>query len=68
LLEFKCPLSRRPDGGVPKQYLPQLWSGLAVSPVAHAGLFVDVVFRKCALADLGPGPEYDREYHRRGPE
>jgi len=48
--------------------LPQLWSGLAVSPVAHAGLFVDVVFRKCALADLGPSPEYDREYHRRGPE
>jgi hypothetical protein len=65
LLEFKCPLSRQPTGDVPPQYRPQLWSGLAVSPVASAGLFVDAVFRRCALADLGPGPAFDVEYHRR---
>lgn len=64
LVEFKCPYSRRPDGAVPKHYRPQVWSGLSVSPLAHFGLFVDSVFRKCSLEALGPGPEYDREYHR----
>lgn len=63
LLEFKCPYSRLPCGKVPKQYLPQVWSGLAVSPVAHLGLFVDAVFRKCSMLDLGDSPDYDREYH-----
>jgi hypothetical protein len=65
LLEFKCPISRCPSDTVPAQYRPQIWSGLAVSPVAHAGLFVDCVFRKCAIADLGPGPAFDAEYHSR---
>jgi hypothetical protein len=64
LLEFKCPLSRQPTRAVPAQYRPQIWSGLAVSPVAHAGLFVDAVFRKCALSALGPGPSYDTAYNR----
>jgi hypothetical protein len=66
LLEFKCPLSRRPTAGVPRQYRPQLWSGLAVSPVAHKGLFVDAVFRRCRLADLGDTPAYDTAYHSKG--
>lgn len=64
LVEFKCPYSRRPDGAVPAHYRPQVWSGLAVSPLASFGLFIDSVFRKCSLEALGPGPEYDREYHR----
>jgi hypothetical protein len=63
LLEFKCPYRRRPRDEVPRQYRPQVWSGLALSPVAHLGLFVDAVFRKCALWDLGPFKEYDRGYH-----
>jgi hypothetical protein len=65
LLEFKCPLSRRPGPSVPRQYKPQLWSGLMVSPVASLAIFVDSVFRKCALGDLGATPEYDTAYHRR---
>ena len=53
LLEFKCPISRYPiDNEVPSQYIPQLLSGLAVSPDARRGLFVDAVFCKCALADF----------------
>ena len=65
LLEFKCPISRCPSETVPPQYRPQIWSGLAVSPVAHAGLFIDCVFRKCAIGDLGPGPEFNTDYHPR---
>ena len=64
LLEFKCPMSRKPLGTVPRQYVPQVWSGLAVSPVAHLGLYVDAVFRKCGILDLGDTPDYDAEYHR----
>ena len=65
LLEFKCPYSRAPTKSptVPKQYRPQLWSGLMVTPVARRGLFVDAVFRKCALADLADTPMYDTVYH-----
>jgi len=62
LLEFKCPLSRRPTGSVPRHYLPQLWSGLALSPLAEYGLFVDAVFRKCPLRDLGASPLYDTRF------
>lgn len=53
LLEFKCPISRYPvENEVPSQYIPQLLSGLAVSPDASRGLFVDAVFCKCAFADF----------------
>jgi hypothetical protein len=65
LLEFKCPLTRKPKGNIPPQYQPQVWSGLAVSPIAHKGLFVDAVFRKCGLLDLGDTPDYDTAYHGR---
>src|SRR3990167_11032995 len=34
LLEFKCPLTRKPNGSIPKHYVPQVLSGLAVSPIA----------------------------------
>ena len=75
VLEFKCPFSRRPGGGVPKYYAPQVQSGLALSPVADRGLFVDAVFRKCALDMLPAAGEaadgkaavadgrYDVKYH-----
>lgn len=63
LLEFKCPYRRRPKGKVVDYYEPQIWSGLALSPIAHVGLFVDAVFRKCALWSLGPRGGYDRAYH-----
>ncbi|GFR88165.1 BA71V-D345L (I3L, i4L) protein [Elysia marginata] len=64
LFEIKCPLRRQPAGGVPNHYKPQLWSGLALSPIAHFGVFVDAAFRKCALWNLGHEKGYDRAYHR----
>jgi hypothetical protein len=64
LFEFKCPFRRRPSEDVPPQYLPQVWSGLALSPIAHCGIFVDAVFRKCALSKLNNTAGYDRNFHK----
>jgi len=63
LLEFKCPHTRR-VATVPEHYAMQVQSGLMVSPIADLGLFVDAMFRKCKLADLGT-ITYDRNYHNR---
>ena len=65
MLEFKCPLSRKPNNEIPKHYVPQLWSGLAVSNIASFGIFVDSVFRKCSLDVLGYNTNYDVSYHYR---
>lgn len=65
MLEFKCPLSRKPTGDIPNHYVPQLWSGLAVSSVASLGVFVDSIFRKCAIGDLGENKNYDTTYHNK---
>jgi hypothetical protein len=63
LLEYKCPHRRRPTGTVPKQYQDQPQSGLSVSPIAHFALFIDSLFRKCTIDQLGPGDGYDLAYH-----
>jgi hypothetical protein len=63
LLEFKSPYNRLPTGSVPKYYLPQVWSGLTLSPIAHFGIYVDVVYRICSLDDLGPSKNYNLNYH-----
>ena len=65
LLEEKCPFRRQPKNKIPRYYLPQVWSGLTVCPIADMGLFIDMAFRKCCLLDLGPNPRYDLEYHNR---
>jgi len=65
LLEFKCPMTRKPTGKVPIHYRPQVWSGLAVSSVASMGLFVDAVYRKCGILDIGETEGYDTAYHHR---
>ena len=63
LLEFKCPVGRKPTHLIPTQYRPQILSGLALSPMAELGLFVDAVFYKCTYEQLGHSPEYDVKYH-----
>lgn len=65
MLEFKCPITRRVTGDIPKYYKPQVLSGLAVSPLAHKGLFVDATFRKCSIDQLGNNPEYDTNFHKK---
>lgn len=63
VIEMKNPASRLPKGTIPRQYRPQLQSGLATSPPAAGGLFIDGVVRKCSLDDLGASAAYDTDYH-----
>ena len=64
LIELKAPYSRLPKGEVPKYYTPQLLSGMALSPAAAVGLYVEVVYRLCTLDQLAPGsPDYASNYH-----
>ena len=63
LIELKAPYRRLPSTSMPPQYKPQVWSGLSFSPMAGLALFVDVVYRICTLAQLGPSSEYSTNYH-----
>ena len=63
LYEFKCPHRRHPKGYVPKNYLPQVWAGLEISPFANIGLFCEVVIRKCPKNKVEEWGAYDRNYH-----
>lgn len=65
LLEFKCPITRQPTGNIPNYYIPQLLSGLSVSPIAHKGLFIDSLFKKCSISQLGYNDEYDKSFHKK---
>lgn len=63
LLEFKCPWRRMPDGKICDNYVPQVLSGLAVSPCAHVGLFVDAVIRVSPYSSLGFDTTYNKRIH-----
>jgi hypothetical protein len=63
LLEFKCPIKRKINNYVPPYYIPQVLSGLSVSPIALIGLFVDAMFKKCSLYELGFNEKYDSVFH-----
>jgi len=61
LLEFKTPLSRIPDGKIPKEYLPQIKAGMCALPMVEGSLFVNTMLRICDLKDL----RYDFNYNTR---
>lgn len=65
LIEFKCPITRRVTGNIPIYYKPQVLSGLSVSPLAHKGLFIDSIFKKCSIDQLGNNPYYDLSFHKK---
>lgn len=64
LLEFKCPITRKVTDTIPNYIIPQLQSGISVSPIVHKGLFVDSLFRKCSLNDLDYTTNYDKSFHK----
>ena len=64
LIEIKNPIGRIPGRMIPRQYQPQLKSGLDVVHITEFALFFDQQQRKCALEDLTPtSMEYDTEFH-----
>lgn len=64
LVELKAPYSRIPKGAVPAYYVPQLLSGMALSPAAATGIYVEAVYRLCSFGQLFGAPDaYARNYH-----
>ena len=64
LFEFKCPFNRIPShSGPPKYYIPQVKMGLDLLKIPEYALFVEGVFRRCSLEQLGLGKEYDTSLH-----
>ena len=64
LLEFKTPLSRIPDGKIPKEYMPQIKSGMCALPFVDGALFVNTMLRICGLKDFGYNFEYNVRFHK----
>lgn len=64
LLEFKTPLSRIPDGKIPKEYLPQIKSGMCAMPFVDGALFVNSMLRICSLKDFAYNFEYNTRVHK----
>ena len=64
LLEYKAPYRRYPTVRIPRYYLPQIWMGLDLSPIASFGLYVEVVYRLCKLNQLEPTPNYNKSYQK----
>ena len=63
LFEFKCRHRPHPKGFVPRQYLPQVWAGLEISPFTNVGVFCEMVIRKCPKHKVEKWGEYNRDYH-----
>jgi hypothetical protein len=66
LLEIKSPFERTPDGTVPKDYLPQVLTGLGhieLDPVFDMAMFLDAVQRVCLITDFGRPGAYSQVFH-----
>ena len=63
LFEFQCPHRGHPKGFVPRQYLPQVWAGLDISPFTNIGVFCDMVVRKCPKTKVEEWRAYHTRYH-----
>lgn len=63
LFEFKAPFRSIPDGKVPKQYLPQVLTGMLTIDIVETGIFVNNCYRKCALPDINFDVSYDTVFH-----
>ena len=65
LFEFKCPFVRMPDGRPPGYYVPQVLMGMDLLVLPTVGVFIEAVFRRCTLAQLGRGPKFDATFNVR---
>lgn len=65
LFEYKSPYSSIPMGIIPKYYLPQVKTGLCSIPIADFAIFINNLYRKCAMVNLNESLEYDTIFHSR---
>jgi hypothetical protein len=63
LIEIKSAARRIADGKIPRMYKPQLYTGLDTISIADMGLFVDALFRRCAMEDFTFTEKYDIIIH-----
>ena len=63
LFEFKAPFKSLPDGKIPKQYIPQIQTGLLTIPMCELSIFVNNCYRKCTLKNIGFDLSYDTSFH-----
>jgi hypothetical protein len=63
LFEFKAPYKSIPDGKIPKQYIPQLLTGMLTIPIVETSIFVNNCYRKCPIADINFRATYDTIFH-----
>lgn len=63
LFEFKAPFRSIPDGKIPKQYLPQVLTGMLTIDIVETSIFINNCYRKCPLADINFDVKYDTVFH-----
>ena len=63
LFEFKAPFCRIPSGIIPKEYMPQIQSGLSVIDDIDNALFVNALYRMCSLTQFGLNNSYNINFH-----
>lgn len=61
LFEFKCLYTRQPKGKPPVYYRPQVKYGLEIIDILDFGIFIEGVFRKCAMGDLNFDLKFDKQ-------
>jgi hypothetical protein len=64
LLEFKSPFGSIPDKKIPVYYIPQIKAGLCTLTPVEKGIFVNNMYRRCTLEQLGTSNLYDKFYHK----
>lgn len=64
LFEFKCPHSRVPTGNVPIYYVDQPRMGMKVIDICEMAVFIEAVYKVCALDEIGYNNNYNYNYHK----
>ena len=65
LFEFKAPACRIPiPGQIPKNYVPQIQTGMLSIPLTECCIFADCCYRTCSMEMMSFGSDYNMDHHR----
>ncbi len=65
LFEFKSPPKNMPKGEIPSYYVAQPLTGLCTLKLCEYSVFINSMFRRCAVEDFDWNLKYDREFHNK---